>query len=53
MKTTIIYRTHIETKETVQVIKVKRPAGVRYIVFWENNPDPTIYTATDFLEKFF
>ena len=52
MKITRIYCTHIETGEIVQAIKIKRLMGVRYIVFWVDDSDPIIYTATDFLEKF-
>lgn len=44
--------THISTKELVEVVKIKRDEGVRYIVFWKSDPEPTVYTASDFSEKF-
>lgn len=43
---------HIETNESVEVIKVKREEGVRYIVFWKDDPEPTVYKASEFQEKF-
>lgn len=43
---------HIKTLEVVEVIKVKRELGVRYIVFWKDDSEPTVYKASDFQEKF-
>lgn len=43
---------YIPTNESVDVLKVKRDEGVRYIVFWKNDPEPTIYKDSDFQEKF-
>ena len=46
------FTVHKKTNELVDVIKVTRPLGVRYIVFWKDDAEPTIYTATDFQNKF-
>ena len=45
-------KVHIATNESVECIKVKRPQGVRYIVFWQDDPEPTIYKPSEFDKKF-
>ncbi len=52
METKTFTATHRATGETVTVIKTKRPLGVRYIVFWKDDPEPTVYLASEFTEKF-
>lgn len=46
------FTVHKTTNEVVDVIRIKRPLGVRYIVFWKDDAEPTIYTASDFTDKF-
>jgi hypothetical protein len=49
---TKFYAIHNETKSHVDVIKIKRPLGVRYVVIWNDDVEPTIYKASDFVAKF-
>lgn len=52
MRTVNLIYTHIETGEKVEVIKVYRDLGIRYIVFWKDDSEPTVYKPSDFMVKF-
>jgi len=52
MKVIEFTATHIKTSEIVNVIKIKRELGVRYIVFWKDDSEPTIYKPSEFQDKF-
>lgn len=52
MKISNMIFTHIETGEKVEVIKVYRDLGIRYIVFWKDDSEPTVYKPGDFIVKF-
>jgi len=52
MKSKELAASYFLTGENVIVIKVKRDEGVRYIVFWKNEPEPTVYPASEFAKYF-
>lgn len=52
MKVTKFKAVYGETLELVDVIKVKRELGVRYIVFWDDDSEPTVYLASEYSSKF-
>jgi hypothetical protein len=52
MQTEFITTRHAGNEEEVRVIKVTRDEGISYIVFWDGDPIPTVYSASEYLKTF-